>query len=322
MNFSASSWALLGLVRFFLALIVFTTHLQWVTDLKFPFLQIYELDGLSAVFGFFLISGFSVAHSYAKRPSGYYVRRFLRIYPLYFVAVVFAHSLTVLLGNRVVLANWVIQATGWKTSVANIVMLQGFAATAITYNLPLWSLSFEVCYYLVLPFLFRTKPLVALGFVAVSMTLFLFPKTFLLGYGALKYAWPWLLGFLLVKDKGNPWIAILSTGGCALIYFTQHESWGVFAFAMTLAALLLAPRIHLPPKLQSIFNYLGEISYPLYLFHSPLLILFYVKFGVRDVYVFTILVLLSTAGIDWFFDKKLKALFWEPLSRKIFRLKD
>lgn len=317
-KFSASSWAVLGLLRFLLALIVFTTHLQWVTDLKFPFLQIYKFDGLSAVFGFFLISGVSVAHSYAERPSGYYTRRFLRIYPLYFVAVVFAHLLIILLGSKVVLANWEIIGSGWKTMTANMFMLQGFAATAVTYNLPLWSLSFEACYYLLTPFLFRARTNLLLGVMAISATLFLFPITFLFGYGALKYAWPWLLGFLLVKDKGNPLIAMLCVPGCALVYFRQSETLGALTFMMTVVVVFMAPRIQLARHVRLVFNYLGELSYPFYLFHAPLLILFYVKFGIRDIFLFTFLVLLATAAIDWLFDKKLKPLFWKPLVTHVF----
>lgn len=303
-------------MRFLLALIVFSTHLQWATDLRFPFLQLNELHGQSAVFGFFLISGVSVAHSYEKRPAGYYARRFLRIYPLYIVAVVFAQSLVLLVGSKAVLANWEITATGWKTAAANMLMLQGFAATSVTYNLPLWSLSFEAFYYMLPPLLFRVHSSVILCSVACSMVLFCFPQNFLFGYGALKYAWPWLAGFLLAKNKSKPLAACLCALGCVLIYFSQNQTWGCVTFAATAAAVLTASHVHLSRPVQTAFNYLGEISYPFYLFHAPLLILCYMKLGVRDASVFFALILLSTAALDWLFDKKLKSLFWEPLVQR------
>lgn len=238
-------------------------------------------------------------------------------YPLYIVAVVFAQSLVLLVGSQAVLANWEIPATGWKTAVANMLMLQGFAATSVTYNLPLWSLSLEAFYYLLTPLLFRVHSSVILCSVACSMVLFCFPQNFLLGYGALKYAWPWLAGFLLAKNKSKTWTACLCALGCVLIYFSQNQTWGCVTFAATAAAVLTASHVHLPRPVQTAFNYLGEISYPFYLFHAPLLILCYMKLGVRDASVFFILILLSTAALDWLFDKKLKSLLWEPLVKKI-----
>ena len=303
-------------MRFVLAMIVFLSHLHWgMKSFGFPFSQISLLDGRAAVYGFFLISGVSISHSYIERPAGYFRRRFLRVYPLYFVAVAFTMALVIFLGPSVEIADGVVASAGWKTTVANFLLLQGFAAITITYNLPLWSLSCEVFYYLLTPLFYRASNSFLYALTALSAGLFLTPNSYLYGFCALKFAWPWLLGFLLVRNQGDLKVALLCALGCALIYIKQNEpceSLRVVTYAMVVLAVLTASQIRLNHMAKIVFDYLGELSYPLYLFHAPLMILFYVRVGIRDAFLFVFLVLLATAGFDWFFDKKLKTWFWKP----------
>jgi peptidoglycan/LPS O-acetylase OafA/YrhL len=83
-------WKVLAGLRFFLAWIVVCYHLKnFIPDYGKDFLCTFgKLNGLTAVLGFLLISGYSIAHSLTKNPEGFYNRRFLRIYPLYFCAVI------------------------------------------------------------------------------------------------------------------------------------------------------------------------------------------------------------------------------------------
>jgi peptidoglycan/LPS O-acetylase OafA/YrhL len=67
-----------------------------------PDLRIFQiLDPKAAVIGFFLISGYSIAASLQRSSKGFYRRRFLRIYPIYFFAIVTTHILSLVLGSGI-----------------------------------------------------------------------------------------------------------------------------------------------------------------------------------------------------------------------------
>src|ERR1019366_8528321 len=87
------SWEALALLRFFLAWIVLSQHLTSVTDHSGWVEALSSFDGKAAVVGFLLVSGYSIAASLDRESEGFYRRRFLRVYPLYFFAIVFAVAL-------------------------------------------------------------------------------------------------------------------------------------------------------------------------------------------------------------------------------------
>ena len=85
-------WGSLGWLRFGLAVIVACSHLrgfyaEYVTTWD-PARILGSFNGVAAVLGFLLVSGFSICHSLVQKPEGYVRRRFMRIYPLYLVAIV------------------------------------------------------------------------------------------------------------------------------------------------------------------------------------------------------------------------------------------
>jgi peptidoglycan/LPS O-acetylase OafA/YrhL len=104
------------------------------------------LGGKAAVLGFLLISGISIGHSYYNSQSGFLKRRFLRVYPLYFFAVLFGVFTQYFLGSPYQLPNINMVAAGIGTSIGNFVLLQGIAVNTITNNGPLWSLGVEFFY--------------------------------------------------------------------------------------------------------------------------------------------------------------------------------
>jgi len=121
-------WPLLGLVRFFLALVVAGTHLAHFA----PGNAIaHWFDGLSAfvaVIGFLVVSGFSIAASYEKSPAGFYARRVLRILPLYVLAIAAAAFCTTPFGGKVVFQDsGVLLAPSSSSVLQNLFFLQGSA---------------------------------------------------------------------------------------------------------------------------------------------------------------------------------------------------
>src|SRR6516225_10531904 len=86
-----TDWQGLALLRFFLAWVVLSGHLQVFATRPAPWVGVFaEFDGKAAVIGFLLVSGYSIAASLERSGRGFYRRRFLRIYPPYLAALVFA----------------------------------------------------------------------------------------------------------------------------------------------------------------------------------------------------------------------------------------
>jgi peptidoglycan/LPS O-acetylase OafA/YrhL len=74
-------------MRFLLASIVAVAHISDFEKSPFSMFCAASLDAKAAVVGFLVISGFSIAASLDRDPNGFYFRRFKRIYPIYFFAV-------------------------------------------------------------------------------------------------------------------------------------------------------------------------------------------------------------------------------------------
>lgn len=110
---SDSFWSILAFLRFILCLIVFVGHLHAFTYIMpTTFNYIMLLGGKAAVLCFLLISGVSIGYSYLKSGDGYLKRRFLRIYPLYFFAVVATVLLQYLIGSPFSIAGRTMVAAG------------------------------------------------------------------------------------------------------------------------------------------------------------------------------------------------------------------
>ena len=166
-----------------------------------------QLGGKAAVGGFLLISGFSIGTSYLKNKTGYLRRRFLRIYPLYFWAVISAMLLPYLIhtpyeGQTV---TWI--GAGILTDIGNLFFLQNFAVIATPLNSPLWSISVEVFYYLLLPLLFKFSKFHLYIIIVISMIFFTVTYNWIdytiYGYPALIFAWVWILGYCMVIGIKN-----------------------------------------------------------------------------------------------------------------------
>lgn len=323
--FSESFWSVLAFLRFILAAIVFIGHLNSFTRaMPSVFTNIMLLGGKASVVCFLLISGISIGHSYAKSEAGYFQRRFLRIYPLYFFAVLFALFLQYFLGSPFYTPGRTMVAAGLATNLANFFFLQGILSITITYNGPLWSLGVEVFFYMLVPFLKKISTWALYVIIILSMLAFLFlhPKKELLwGYPAFIYAWPWVIGFLISTRKHIKGSIILLLSGTISVYFnksimTENLSCITFLLCSIITLICMQEGFHISKKLKTVFNFLGELSYPLYLFHLPIyLILYY--WGIRSPYFFIFLLLLIIVPTNYVLDNLLKKIFWKPLVKFI-----
>lgn len=323
-TFTSSSWALLAITRFFLAYIVMYGHLYaYVFGFNSNSFQfILDLSSKSAVVAFLLISGISIGHSYAKNKNGFIKRRFLRIYPLYFIAVLFAVFLQYYLGSPYKIPNSIMVSAGPLTSIANFLFLQGIASITVAYNGPLWSLGVEVFLYLMVPLLMYIKLRYVILICLISMFVFTFTDyDFLFGYINFVWAWPFLIG-LIIAAKKQPIFAFPLLGLSILIVFYQKQIFGeplsglTASLSIFVCLIAMYMKLDLSTNTKKIFNFLGMISYPIYVFHLPIYLFLY-HLGVRESYVFIGLSILLCIVINYIFDVWLKNIFWEPLVIKM-----
>jgi len=215
----APQFPVLDTLRFIGALCVLTTHTAFQSGAYVRHgvwgALLSRLDVGVAIF--FVLSGFllfrpHVAAAVARRPGPsvgrYYWKRFLRIYPVYALAVVIALAL--------IPENRGTSFLGWLRSLA---MLDTFVAHQLPQGLTqMWSLAVEVSFYLVLPLLAALS--FGRGVHRVHAGRFV---TLLVAMTAASVAWHlWLGSASAVQSVGMP-----------MVWLPSYLTW--FAVGMGLA---------------------------------------------------------------------------------------
>lgn len=181
----------LTFTRFIAAIAIVIYHFgRYVAPFNLPFLHEVFLNANLGVCYFFILSGFVMVIAYGKKEGkidvpGYYLKRFARIYPVYF----FALAITTIL----VIRNHGVYLNGF---VLGAMLLQAWVPQyAVTLNSPGWSLSVEFLFYLLFPFLFnylysrfklKTTAIGIIAFWALSLLVLncLFFSSFNQGYAS------------------------------------------------------------------------------------------------------------------------------------------
>lgn len=286
---------------------------------------------------FFVISGFLITRQLLMSDTGnfvqdlrtFYIRRILRIFPLYYATLIvltFTHQLS--------------EPIWFYTFLFNYRAFQGDSGGPASVY---WSLCIEEQFYLFIPFLLLTTPKRWRLHLLAAVLLLFFATQFALDQGNSKYMknyiyllpesghyllWGCIAGY--IEQKWNQKFTSLSGtllffAGLALapilqvfmayfprIQFQYYRTPLVLlqSFGMALMVLglwttqhkiLLAP-FKFPP-----FAYLGKISFGFYLFHSfafsitQLLYVRYPQANVIDYVLGTFLVTFAAASLSWHF---------------------
>jgi peptidoglycan/LPS O-acetylase OafA/YrhL len=287
-----------------------------------------------AILLFFLISGFCIHYPHTTgnaRPiwKTYFIRRFWRIYPAYFSALVFTASISFLC------------LTIWGDKTWDIDRI--FRVATLTQNYPpgngqflsnpsLWTIPLEIEFYLLYPlaFLFFSSLrnslwwLVSFGISGLTILLSYQGHQWLT-FTAL-FLWPcWLLGAWvaqLYRDQRLNRIKLgylltltgLSLGVSLMSRYQNWESWTQyiawmtfysFFFIFCLAHTQFINRI-IGNRLTNAISWIGKISFSLYLIHFPLFKLF--GYLHREVFeekpanfLISLFYLLPVILVAWFF---------------------
>jgi peptidoglycan/LPS O-acetylase OafA/YrhL len=304
-----AQWSVLAGLRFWLAWIVVCHHLTHCVPLDDPLVSFHSFSGFSAVIGFLLISGYSIAHSVSKGTTGFYRRRLIRVYPLYLVAILVSCIPLAIVGHEIVVLDGTHYTQPTLTNlVGNLFFLQGFLVFPLGSNGVVWTLSVEVVCYLLAPLLVRLNAQTLLGIIATSAGCYIVfsqldPPTkdiaFLrAGLPLLLLVWAWLLGFYYFfhADKNSAKVLVILLGSWLLgFHGGKLENFATFTYILSAMAVIYAPSIRLPPQTIAVLNYLGELSYPLYLFHTPAILLGYAVLGLRNSFSLLLLSLICAA---------------------------
>jgi len=271
-------WAVLGGLRFLLASIVVLEHCN-----SFRFRHSFSwtdtgaiLSGQAAVIGFLLISGYSMAHS-LRRPKGFYARRLRRIIPLYLAGLLLGLLVVKAGGGSVVMpGGQIITTPGLWEFAGNTLLLQGWVTTSLTINGPLWSLSVEGFYYAIAPLLKALRPWMfcLLIWVSAAAACAADQHVWLMkwGYAMLVLAWAWIGGFYWYRHRKSSTSLLLFAIGCVMPRLLRMPDFAELTIVFTIATLIAAPTLPLHRTLRAPLLYLGELSYPLYVFHWPAII--------------------------------------------------
>jgi len=260
-------------------------ELDWFDKANLALLQLTSL-GQEAVILFFVLSGFSIAHSLNRNASvvNFIKNRFIRIYPPYFFSLLFVIFLAQVFSNWDGSANYL--------SSINITKYLFYAKSDGEFTAQYWSLVYEVIFYLLAPLLLIKSRLFAFsmfisivfyslscfyysGFITSENILWSFFSDIFIYFmiGAYTYNNFSKLGKLKCKNKACFYIIGI------LLFTIVLVMKKILAFDPKLTSLLVAVcSIFIIVNVNNLniknkgFVFLGEISYSLYLNHFVVIV--------------------------------------------------
>jgi len=253
-----------------------------------------NLNGGRPVVLFFVVSGFLISYVLDRKYragsdlGAFYRARFLRIYPLWWAlcAVAFLTNLAIVATRPVSDSLFTFGLVGADWAIA----LKSYPEPyPVMFLDPLgvgWSLAPEVAFYLLAPFILRSWRLAAILFVFTAVVRFCIVRMFPWGpewHSLAYYFFPTLLPFFLlghfarvVGDRlqlGGVACASLLAIAIACLKFLGGDNFDNpwFYVAILFFAAALPSLFHLT-KDHRLGNAAGELTYPLYLIHTLVMV--------------------------------------------------
>ena len=299
---SDSRWDVLAALRFILATLVVITHSGIVDRSSIIFLYFGGQTGFAAVFVFFMVSGYSIAASLEKERSGYFWRRVRRIYPTFLFAIAFCFAITSF-GPLTLPYGQVVEPQPSSVYLGHIFMLQGIFTGLLPQDAPLYSLAIEWWLYMIAPTLMLVGNRYA---IIIGLASFCFMCYYFYAFGngspdaghlnILLYSWSWLFGFAFYRSQSPLNTLLLIAPPLVLFGHILNLDYAPLVVGVGSATLLLADKIRISSlHVKSVMRWLGDVSYPLYLFHLPLLYLLATKTSVKNGNLLVLVVLVTVS---------------------------
>ena len=267
----------------------------------FHFGTIRDTTAYLAVDFFLVLSGFVLTHSYFLKPNFSIINfayiRFARLYPLHVISTCFVAFLSIC---------YVKSEFTYNDFFLHILMVHnvGFGPKGLRLNIPSWSISVEfwtnvLVYTSIILFGFisywRTRiAFFLISILGLSIIFFTFGSldvnTYdykgILNIGLLRGISSFLLGILIyqyymwkiarIENTGVPVFAILSISlflFCLLSKWTDTKWQVISPFIFCFIIITMAIDTSVVGRILSKFSYLGDISFSIYLWHWPIILL-------------------------------------------------
>lgn len=275
------NWPLLALCRWVLASCVVIDHLVGMGLVNGKLWDVITYTGgFSAVSGFLMISGFSIAHSYRTRPDGFLERRFWRIYPTYLVCFACAYLPMLFMKDAVVplpTAGSEVPPANWWQPALHFFLLNGIFTPTMTLIGPAWSLASEWVYYLCTPLIARLDKRRLLWLMAISIAVYLFgcgirilPPSAGWPLMPLYMIWIWLLGWMFYHYADRRWVQegiVILPALLILMDFTNSTPLALWPIILVAGVFRFGHLVNVTKMQGNVFSWLGDLSFPLYLCH-------------------------------------------------------
>ena len=294
----------MGILRLFLALCVATGHYRVIVlgqygsserDAPFVIYSTLGLDAGHAVFIFYIISGFLISYAlenkYKNETLGFYRARIKRLYPLY----LFLAAVTILMTKMTKINfNYFELRNLWPLGLGLlggdwVSVFKNYPKDFWSHYPPLlnpaWSLSVEAAFYLIAPFLLRAKKICLLVFILSVIGRWLCLH---FDAGLLYYHWfPASLYFFLAGHYSWEFFKRrrLNDGFyyCLIPAFFVLTWFGVpktpfdnlYFYGYLTCIFFGMPVLFEKTKGIGWVNFLGNLSYPIYLSHTIVLSLLF-----------------------------------------------
>lgn len=263
--------------RFLFALLIIWHHLPWVNG------HLHEL-GYCAVSFFFIVSGYLSFGSDTSNLKAYYGRKFFRIFPIYWLALVLS------LIETVPIRSFWNEHCIWDI-LQHFFLLQAYFKNPTCYlNPPTWFLCVLVLFYAILPLcqrvlkrypLYFTIGVCVYALAAVVITWLCFDgETWMRVFMPLVRISECLLGMLLayyLKDKSVSIVHSFVAVGILALFFvfaTQFPNQYLRPYLSVpiMAYLCVAYMKRQGKCLLNMFNKWGGVTMEMYIFHSVVII--------------------------------------------------
>lgn len=244
---------------------------------------------------FFVLSGYCIHRGYAGTSKGnflfrdmavrFWFRRFIRIYPVLFAALIATfildHLTLKLLPGYARVGDLSI-----RDFFVNLLALQGVVGEVFGSNGALWTLSIEIQFYIVYPFLlilirvWGVRNVMFFVLVVNVISCIVFRESGIKVFTS--YWFSWYLGVLVAEGEVDNYAremrgrlsggVFLLVVGCVLFFklpFVAFQVWSL-SFALFLSVILVVP--DWGGFAAALLEGIGKFSYSLYITHVPLLV--------------------------------------------------
>ena len=249
---------------------------------KLPFYKILENFynyGIQGVHVFYTISGFVFAHVYLSkkntRAKEFFINRFARLYPLHFATLIIVTCIQYF--SHINYGSFILNAyNDLHHFILQLFLISSWGLEkGFSFNVPIWSISVEIGIYIIFFLVLNNiKKFKIVLPVCISIIFLFLYKTMLKESGFITCGILFFLGVLVyqllqTKIKKNSFLFL----AIILFIFSIVGNYKVFLFCPSLLLIVvLLDDLIKDKKKQAFFRSCGNLTYPLYLLHFPIMI--------------------------------------------------